>query len=434
MLFLKGFVTISQLINNEPGIISPIGELSTWSMTYTKERGEYSLDTIPEYKLHSFKSVNESNQKTTVSDSQIQQIFEIVQYCISYATSHIRPYNPIDFKNNMLGTFYSQIENIQLGAFVDNGSLALPEFISFTSTSLDNNNIKIWLADESFQNQYDDYEIEVIPPIQNLDHFFGFYNQAVQEVTNRTLSQLISDIETVKAIHPETYLKLLEFNYFNQNNLAQSTKTTWGILVYGKAGDQIDIIKDAIVQYIISHSAYARQDWAIIFPEIFRRTEFTILPRWDKISIPNLTVSAALYTSMMNPVECVHFAMTNIDFYPQAWIEDNITLLPFDYKAISLLSINGNDNITGNQTLYDIFPDYIPVPSTSLDFNRMTIKTREWVLLMELLLITAESMTQYSTVPANLRRVTRNGIMFISALYENVNYMVAAKQNTIYQG
>ena len=434
MITLKGFVTIAQYINNTPNVTSPLGELSTWSMTYTKERGEYSLSSIPGYKLVTFKNVNESNIKVEVPNNQVEQILQVVQECINYASGHIRPYNPIDFRNSLLGTFFNRISNIEIGAFVDNGSIALPEYIAWTSTEYGNNNIKIWLADEAFANQYDEFEINIIPPLMPLDNFFGFYNQAVTDLQGRTASDLTNDIQTVKDNHPETYLRLMDFDYVNQNNPAQRTKTTWGILIYGRAGDQIDIIRDAIVQFILTHSAYARPEWTVIFPDIFRRTEFVILPRWDLIAIPNLQVSSALYSSILNPVECVEFALANIDFYPIAWVNDNISILPFDYKALSLLSINGVDNVAQNATLKTIFPDYIPVSSTSLDFNRMTVKTREWLLILEQLLITAESATQYSSMPSNLRRVDRQGIMFISALYENVNYMVAAKHNAMYGG
>lgn len=434
MLSIKGFITISQYVNNEPGETSLLGELSTWSMTYTKERGEYTTQSIPGYKLHTFKSINESLVKQSVPQNQVDQILQIIQACVAYATSHIRPYDPIDFRNQVLGSFYGRITDLVLGTFIDNGSLALPEYIEYISTEYDDNVIKVWLADQSFQDQYDEYEIEVIPPLEPLDAFFGFYNDAVNQVSNRTLSDLTLDIQAIKDIHPETYLKLLEFNYYNSNNLNQVTKTNWAILIYGKAGDQIDVMKDALVDYILHNSTYARQDWAVIFPDIFKRTEFIILPRWDLMSIPNLTIQSGLYKSMLNPVECVQFALDNINFYPDIWIEDNINIMPVDYKAIMLEVINGNDNVFTNAHLDEIFPDYIPVSSLHLDFDRMTIKTREWVLLLEQLLITAETATLYSTIPGQLRRVVRDGILFISVLYENVNYMVAAKQNAFYTG
>lgn len=433
MINLKGFVTIAQYINNTPGEVSKVGELSTWSTTYTKERGEYSHSSIPGYKLHTFKAVNEFSVATSVDDLQVLQILQVVQSAVSYATSHIRPYDPVDFRNQLLGNFYSRIENIELGTFVDNGQIALPEYISWISSEFNNNIIKIWLADESFADQYDDYDIIIVPPITPLDKCFGFYNQAVSEITGRSMTELTNQIQIAKDSHPETYLRLMEFDYVNPNNTAQRTTTVWGVIIYGRAGDQIDIIKDALSRYILQNSTYGRPEWLVVFPDIFRRTEFIFLPRWDKVAIPNLQVASALYSSMLNPVECVNFALGAIDFYPIAWTEDHLTILPFDYKAVSAIAIDGIDNVQENANLPTIFPDYIPVPSSSLDFNRMTVKTREWLLLMEDLLIAAETMTAHSSIPSHLRRVERNGILFASVLYENVNYLVAARNNYMYQ-
>lgn len=433
MLSIKGFVTISQYVNNTPGEVAILGELSTWSMTYTKERGEYISPAVPGYKLHAFKSINESLVPQAVPDAQATQTLQLVQAAVVYATGHIRPYDPLDFRNTLIGSFFGRISNLTLGAFIDNGALALPQYIEYVSTEFDGNLIKIWLADQSFQDQYDEYEIEVIPPLTPLDDFFGFYAAAATRLQERTMTDLTLDIQAIKDVHPETYLKIVEFNYYNRLNLAQSTKTNWALLIYGKAGDQIDKIKDALVEYILNNSTYARQDWAVIFPDIFKRTEFTFLPRWDLLSIPNLSLQSGLYRSMVDPVECVNFAVDAIDFYPNAWIQDNLTALPVDYKAIMLIAINGNDNVAENAELKDIFPDYIPVSSLHLDFDRMTVKTREWVLLLNELLITAETATLYSTIPGHLRRVIRSGSLYISVLYENVNYLVAAKSNFFYQ-
>jgi hypothetical protein len=99
-----------------------------------------------------------------------------------------------------------------------------------------------------------------------------------------------------------------------------------------------------------------------------------------------------------------------------------------------IAAVPGVDNILGMTALTEIFPDYIPVSTGNLDFSRMSVKTREWLLVLESLLITAESATLTSTIPDTLRRIDRFGIMFISAVYENVNYMVAARQNYMYAG
>ena len=55
MFIFKGFATYASLCVNTPGINNAIGELSSRSMTYTKEKGYYRKPSIsPEIGLVSF--------------------------------------------------------------------------------------------------------------------------------------------------------------------------------------------------------------------------------------------------------------------------------------------------------------------------------------------------------------------------------------------
>lgn len=433
MNIIKGFVTINQFVNNTPGQISTLGELSTWSRTYSREKGEYQDTDVPGFKLTTFKSVTGNDVPTSVSAPLAKQILSVVQDCLTYATGHIRPYDPIDFKNNILTNFFNKVGNLHIGEFVDNGSIALPEWISWTS--MDNNGtlVRIWLADLAFQDQYDETTIIVVPPMENIDHFFNAYNIALTELNSRTSAQLADKIQLLKGDSPETYLRLLDFNFINVLDNQQKNPCTWGAIVYGKTGDNIDSIKDAMIDYVLGNSIHNKAEWEVILPDLFKRTEFIMLPRWDKVSIPNLTTAANLYSSMVDPLESLNFAKATVNFYDQAYVESNCYAFPFDYKAISILSVNGITNSAANRTLSGIFPDYIPVNTSSPDFSRMSIKTREWMLYLQELIINAETVTPFTSVPLNMRKQYKGGKLFVSGMYDNVNYLVAARFNDIYQ-
>ena len=433
MHIIKGFTTINQYINNTPGETALLGELSPWSFTYSKEKGEYQAPEVPGYKLITFKSVdNDTLVEQAVSTTQVVQILQVIKECVAYAGTHIRPYDTEEFRNNLLTEFHERIYSIEFGSFVDNGALALPEWISWKSSEHNDAYIRIWLADQSFAEQYDDYEIEVIAPMLNIDDMFGFYSTAVNTMNDRTISQLSDAIMAARDGLPETYLRMFTFDFLNIANTAVATSTNWAVLIYGRAGDNIDTIKDAIIEHILANSTHTRSEWAVKFPEIFRRTEFIILPRWDKLSVPNLTVMSALYSSIMNISECLQFARDNIPFYPVAFIDNNTSIMPYDYKAISLLVVNGYDNPDGKRKITDLFPDYIPIPTSSIDFNRMQVRTRDWLILLETVLMIAETANEFTSVPTNLRRIKRGDTLYISALYNNINYLVAAKSNTFY--
>jgi hypothetical protein len=122
--------------------------------------------------------------------------------------------------------------------------------------------------------------------------------------------------------------------------------------------------------------------------------------------------------------------MYPITVYPSNYIADNLSIMPYDYKGISLAVFPGITNILGRRSLVELFPDYIAVPSTSLDFARMSIKTSEFAILLGKLLVAAESTSVYASLPNNFRRITRNGKLYISTVYDNINYMVATASNT----
>lgn len=435
MKIIKGFVTIGQYVNNVPGSLSPIGELSTWSTTYSKEKGEYQNTAVPGYKLVTFRCADSvTGVETVVTEAEVNQIIAVVRDCVAYAFSHLRPYDSADFRNTVLANHYETISDFGISTFVDSGSIALPEWISWNGVGVDGTSVKIWLSDQAFKDQYDEYSITVIPPLDDLNSFFNSFSVAGNLLNARSVATLGDLIQDTKGTNPETYMRILNFDFVNKFNPEQKMSTNWAMLIYGKVGDNIDAIKDAIVEYVLFHSTHTRTEWEEVLPDLFKRTEFVMLPRWDKVAIPNLTELSSLYQSMLDPVECIAFAKANIPFYTNDFINNNVLIFPYDYKAITIVSVNGMTNVNEKRTLSGIFPDYIPINTSSPDFNRMQLKTQAWVLFFERLLITAETATRYSSIPPTQRRIIRNDALFISAVYDNVNYLVAARINNYYSG
>ena len=435
MKIIQGFVTISKFVNNTPGQTALIGELSTWSRTYSKEKGEYTDGGVPGYVLTTFKVVDpDSGMMTNLTDSEAKEALEIVKEVELYGERNTRPYDPVDFRNSIQVNFYGRIAGLEIGQFVDNGELAVPEFMSWTSTTNGGNVVKIWLTDAAFSDQYTDYSITVIPPVVNVDTMVGEFSVAKREVESRTIAQMGDIIQAEKLEHPETYVRIYTFELHNKHDTRQKIETHWPVLIYGKSGDTIDAAKDAITEYIRMNSTAPEQVWELVLPELFKRTEFVFIPRWDKLAVPNLTEIAGLYSSMLNAVECVEFARDNIPFYNTTFTEQNTSVMAYPYKQVLMLVVNGEKNISTKKTIQSLYPDYIPVASTSPDFSRMQKKTRDWVLFLADLVIVAEVATVLTTLPKDMRRTIRNGKLFISAVLDEVNYMVAAKSNQFYKG
>lgn len=421
---LKGFVEIEALQNAAAGIISPIGEMSTWSMTYTKDKNEFSDPAADGYRLTATNYIDTVDGPLIPTQALVNQVIDVVRRVMVYATTTPQPYNLEVYHASLVAALVNSVSGLRFGPLRTNGFIQIFDWLEWDSLTIPDTKVKIWLSDEAFANQYDLFEIVVVPPISNLNDFFLTPNAVRTQIASTTPSQMMDRIQEAKDRNPETYIRSEMFNYVSPILSDAPTPTVWSVLIYGYQGDNIDAIKDALIDYILANSTHTEEEWRAIFPDIFKRTEFVILPRWDIMSIPNMTVQSGLYRSILVPQETIQYAKDNIDFYTQQWIENNVELLPFDYKAIMLEAVNGPNNVESVDSLITIFPDYIPVASTTLDFNRMTQVTQDWLILLERLLLVAENLDSYTTIPNPLRIVKRNNTRYVTAYYNNVNYLV----------
>ena len=430
MQTIRGAVTLSSYINNAPGTIAEFFELSPFALTYSRERGEYQDSTYPGFVLHAFRAVDNTTNTTVILPAdQVKEILGVVQAVISYMSGKTYPYDLADLRNTVQAAFSSSISAFEVGSLYTGTSITLPDYLTWISTAHNNAEIKIWLRNEAFENQYSDFEIVTVPPIDQLDRFFGTYGDLATELSAISFSDKIDRIESYKNGKPDTYVRAYAFDFLNANALTQKTSVVWGVLIYGRNGDNVDSIKDALVEYILANSTHTQVEWEVIFPDLFKRTEFLFCPRWDKIAIPNLTEASALYSSAADPLESITYAKTYWPDIAGAFVEANLTLLPFDYKAITLMALNGQSNVAAKTSLMSLFSDYIPVSTSSVDFSRMKVYTREWLLIMVELIHLAETVDEYTTIVSPVRRIIRNGKIYVSRIYDSVNYMVACRSN-----
>lgn len=429
MLNVKGFVSVAAYTSNVPGQTARIGELSPISITFSKEKGLYTdLINSPGYRLTTFLCKDtSSNQTIELVGSKVSLVLNIAKAIISYGTTSPRPISPSDFTSDVGIQFHGQINNFQLGPIIETSPVWCPAWFSFEDAAT-GDLYKLWLADTEFQNEYDEYEIVVVPPIPNLATFFGNYNIAVSQVNAVTPEQLSTRVMEARGEYPDTVTRAMSFNYVNPTDSDVFNRTVWTVIIYGRAGDNIDAIKDALQEHILANSIEDEQDWKIRFPAIFTKIEFYLMPLWHKIAIEDLTPLASIYASITRVSEAKTYVANALNV-PAAAFEIKGQLFPHDYKCLTVAVLPGDSNPLNKTYLNEEFPDYIPVNTTSLDFARMSIRTQEWVAKLQQALMTAETATGFSSIPTEFRRVTRNGKYYLSMVYDNVNYLVAFRSN-----
>jgi hypothetical protein len=202
------------------------------------------------------------------------------------------------------------------------------------------------------------------------------------------------------------------------------------VLIYGEAGNNPDSISDALVAYVLANSTHTKPQWTPLIPEIFRRTEFMIVPLWDQYAVANMIVQAGIYSPVANlkrAVALIKSVINDTVNYPLAHIDDHVQLMAHPYKSLQVLSVGNPTNRDSMVEITDVYPDVLSVSTSSLDFNRMQPETKAFLTAFADLLVAAEEMTIYSSVPAGMAKSIRQGKLYLVKRVDNIDYLVLAK-------
>lgn len=431
MYNLKGFVRIKALMNNAYGVISTLGELSTYAMTFTKERGEYENDLYPELTFISFSSKRTDTGVTTVPPQYADLILNVINHAYNYSKSFSGTITNGDILNHIINAFGNTVQSLEAGPLISSPLVKLPEWISWSAPGLGDNRIKIWLSDTAFVKQYDEYEILVFPPVVNLDDLFRDPSTASIAIDAMTPTKVMENIQTLKNRHPETIIRAETFDFISPMNPNFKKPVTWYVVIYGSAGDNTDIIRNEIITHALNNSSFPSTNWRIVVPDLFRTTEFTILPNWLSYAIPNRTVQAGIYSPIVNSVESVTDFKAKVPHVSPAHVDQNLQVFTHPYRSIALSIVGGEDNKESKFKITDYYPDFVCVSSTSTDFSRMQRLTQDWSYKLQELLMIAENMSQYPDLPANVRKMVRNNNTYVASTINNVQYLIFTKSNLV---
>lgn len=432
MNIIKGFALNRNFVDNAPGVVTEIGELSTTGFTFAKEPRVYSSQTYPTISLVHFPTIG-SDVGTTgaIPDVQKDHILKVIKsiYDRSAMGGLIAPGAFVEYMITQMG---GEVADITTGGSVTTANRSIIEWVQWRNTTVGVANVnKVWFINDSFVGQYDDGEIEVILPFEPADLFFGQPADVKALLAKWTYTEEMERIQAARGGTSETVLWGNTYNYVNPVNRNDKTPAKFTALLYGRAMDNIDVIKEAIVQHLLASSNYTRDQWKNILPDLFLRSEFIVVPSWNKIAIENVVGST---NGVFSPVVDLEIDQTFLwevaalsdPLYTDFHVRSTGQSLPFPYMSITLSTVGHPENRDAKFKITDYFPDYFFTGITSADFSRMSQVTREWVLMMHQLVIYARTLTNVSTVPQGYSRVVRGGRMFLAKSHKAMQYLVLA--------
>lgn len=429
MKIIKGFALNRLLVDNAPGVVADIGELSGTGYTFCKEPRVYSSQTFPTISLVHFPTkASDVGTTAPIPDPYKDHILKVLQTIFAKSLSSTSVIAPGEFLEDLQSKMGTEVANVTMGGSVVSGNRSIIEWVQWRYVADTDPNVnKVWFSNASFEGQFDEYEITVIPPFTPVNQFFGQPADVKRLLTTLPYSEEIERIQEARGLSQETVLWGNTYNYVNPVNQNDKTPAKFSCLIYGAAGNNIDLIKQAIVDYLLLNSDYTRDQWKNILPDLFMRTEFLVFPQWDNKAIENVVGGTnGVYSPVVSPTDMLTKMIADSFEYTEAHVRANGQVTAFPYMSVAMGIVGNVENRDAKLKITDWFPDFFFTNNTSADFNRMSLATQAWVLLIAAMLAIARDMTSSSTVPNGYSRVVRGNKMFLAKSQNNVQYLVAA--------
>ncbi|WP_438563940.1 hypothetical protein [Clostridium sp.] len=425
MFTLKAFISISAMQDNDHGVVSALGELSDHSNSFAREKYRYTRQASPECELVVFDSSVTLPAPTPAI--HVTKSLEYSQWCYTQAVTGKIGSDTEAFKAKFLAEFGGQIDRFDCGQMVTARGLWLPAFISYRLVDQEDNHVRLWFADKAFQAQYDSYQIIVIPPILPVDTFMNTTSVVAKALADFNLPQHQFDINVAAGGVPYTRSKTNNYTWYAPDDPTSTLTTYWSVIVYGGSVVNDDIIRDAIADHILNNSEYNRDQWLPVFPDIFASRGFTIIPNWLKHSTYDASPRGSLYSPVLTNGEGLEFANKYSFDRSEAHNLKYMQTSVVQWKSLAAVFVGNVENDAKRMLLTDVYEDYTFISPLSMDFNRMSFETTEFVKMLIKATIMAEEFDEYMILEDGFYKLERNGLFYITFNHLKVDFMVLTR-------
>ncbi len=433
MSIVQGFMTITPLVSNTPGVVAPFGELSAKARTYSREVGLYVNETqAPDVLLNTFKAEDASGASIVLSNAVRDAILQLGQWVYGqYAAGSIPTNTSLNSWLTAVRTQFPNLSAVSAGSLISAGpsNKNLPDYLAFTIVvSGISYQCTVWFRDASFRVQYTGSEISIIPPTQNIDLLHGSAATVQTAINQSNVSWVVGRVNQISGESPCTSIVPITLEWNDPLGSGATLQTTWIAVIYGSAVGNDDQIRAAIQSYLGQNSTYT--EWAKVYPSLYTTNDFTIVPMWDDAfpgNNPGVFVSLSNLGSMISRTQTRVPPSYGSGTALSTHINTNLMALSTNYRAMLLTGIGNPSNAAGQVKLSHIIPDYLGVPASSIDFARMSQDTQQFVFNLENALQEAYTYQRNDPVPAGLSKVVYFDRVYLSFMFKTYRIMVLVK-------
>lgn len=438
MRSIQGFYRIPSLANNNIGVVATFGEIDGQRLTYTTEERNYSYDDLyPNTELVTFQVVDELSQPVQVTEVLMRKLVSVGEWLVEQHKAGSIPSNTA--KNQFFAALqveFGDINWVSIGDLIRSAenSYYMPTHVEFTyMDSGYEYYVKIWLAAQNFEDEYEPYQLFIIPPVDRLEQFINNTVTLAGILATNTASRVIEKFNAIRLNKPETRFDTFQLTWVDPEDAESRLVTEWSYIAYGIGGTYVDNIKTAIRDYLVNNSDYGA--WNNIFPSLYEETDFTILPLWAAIAVPQTQIDQNLYSSYtaISGLKETANIMVPTSYGTKAMVEqhidDNMELFSTFYRGMMLGVIANPNNINETKRMSLLYPDYANTPITDPDFERMEAGTREFAEKLNIGLEKARTLKESDTVPAGYYRTRRNNLTYLSFLHLDFQHMILTRES-----
>lgn len=428
---IKAFITKDDFVNNTPGVVSPIYELSEISLTYSKNKQQYYYTADSKYSLYVYKLIN----GTSLLQVEVDSIVKVVTQFIAFLTS-----TQLTNKQQLLASFVSDynltnsstpVTNLDYNTTIDYQSVRACDYITFVVSDV---TVSIWLSDETFKIFYPDYEISIVFPFNNFTTIVNSPSAIITAIDNFSPIELNNNIEVSKGQFPPTFTKVINIPY-RVPNTSIDKNCYFAFNIYGKQGNYDYVLKLELYNYLTTTLGLDGPTIESLFPTMLNINEFFITPQWNKIAIASQIgqngINSQLQLAYNEPFTLSNFIVVynNINY-----LKENTYVMPFDYNNISLYVTNGYYTEAPVKDFKLYYGDIITVTSLHPDFSRMSTKTQKFITLVENMLQICDSNNSTELFNKLIQNrdytftiINRGGVIYLSIFYGEHQYYALPK-------